>query len=299
MKDVLKKCNLCRKNCLINRYEKTGYCKQTNKIRIAKAALTYYEEPCISNKKGSGTIFFSGCNLGCVFCQNFDISKDNFGEFVTSDRLSEIMLELEKKGAINVNLVTPTPHIIGIKEAIKKSKEKGLTIPIIYNTGTYENPESLKLLDGLIDVYLPDLKYFKDEYAKKYSNAPNYFETATKAIEEMYRQVGPVEFDKDGNIKKGVIVRHLLLPTLKEDSKKILKYLYDTYKNDIYISIMNQYTIIKPLKYKELNHKVKDKDYNDVIDYAISLGITNAYCQLEDTSKKDFIPKFDLEGVNE
>ena len=207
------------------------------------------------------------------------------------------MLNLQNNGAININLVTPTPHIIEIRDAIIKAKEKGLSIPIIYNTGTYETQESLKLLNGLIDVYLPDLKYFNDEYAMKYSNAPNYFKTATLAIKEMYNQVGKIEFDNQGNIKKGIIVRHLLLPTLKEDSKKIIKYLYDTYKDNIYLSIMNQYTIIKPLKYKELNHKVKDKDYNEIINYAISIGVKNAYCQLDNTSSKDFIPKFDLEGI--
>jgi len=295
--DVLKKCNLCQRNCLVNRYKNVGYCMQTNEIRIAKAILTYFEEPCISNEKGSGTIFFSGCNLGCIFCQNIEISKKNFGKNISSERLSEIMLELENAGAININLVTPTPHIIGIRDAIIKAKEKGLKIPIIYNTGTYENIESLKLLDGLIDVYLPDLKYYDDKYAIKYSNAPNYFETSTKAIQEMYRQVGPIEFDKNGNIKKGIIVRHLLLPTLKEDSKKIIKYLYETYQDNIYLSIMNQYTVIKPLKYKELNHKIKNKDYDEIIDYACNLGIKNAYCQLDNTSSKEFIPTFDLEGV--
>lgn len=295
--DVLKKCNLCQRNCLVNRYKSVGYCRQTNEIRIAKAALTYFEEPCISNEKGSGTIFFSGCNLGCIFCQNIEISKKNFGKNISSERLSEIMLELENAGAININLVTPTPHIIGIRDAIIKAKEKGLKIPIIYNTGTYENIESLKLLDGLIDVYLPDLKYYDDKYAIKYSNAPNYFETSTKAIQEMYKQVGPIEFDKNGNIKKGIIVRHLLLPTLKDDSKKIIKYLYETYQDNIYLSIMNQYTVIKPLKYKELNHKIKNKDYDEIIHYACNLGIKNAYCQLDNTSSKEFIPNFDLEGV--
>ena len=295
--DVLKKCNLCKRNCLVNRYEKVGYCKQTNEIRVAKASLTYFEEPCISNSKGSGTIFFSGCNLGCIFCQNIEISTKNFGKTIESNKLANIMLNLQSKGAININLVTPTPHILGIKKAIIIAKEKGLNIPIIYNTGTYENINSLKLLDGLIDVYLPDLKYYDDSYAIKYSNAKDYFKTATEAIKEMYRQVGKVEFDMYGNIKKGVIVRHLLLPTLKEDSKKIIKYLYDTYQDNIYLSIMNQYTVIKPLKYNELNNKVKDRDYNEVIDYAISIGVKNAYCQLDNTSSKDFIPNFDLEGV--
>lgn len=295
--DVLKKCNLCQRNCLINRYLKTGYCKQTEKIRIAKATITYFEEPCISNEKGSGTIFFSGCNMGCIFCQNIKISKNNFGKYITVERLAEIMIELQNKNAININLVTPTPHIIGIRNAIILAKKMGLSIPIIYNTGTYENIESIKLLDGLIDVYLPDLKYFDEKYAKKYSNCDNYFFNATKVIKEMYKQVGPCKFDKNGNIIKGVIVRHLMLPSLLNDSKKILKYLYDNYKDNIYISIMNQYTVMKPLKYKELEKKVKEKDYNNLIEYALSLGITNAYCQLDNTSSKDFIPNFDLEGI--
>lgn len=295
--NILKKCTLCARNCQIDRYQKLGYCKQSNKIRIAKASLTYFEEPCISNKKGSGTIFFSGCNLGCIFCQNESISHKNFGYDITIQRLAEIMLELEKKGAININLVTPTPHIIGIKKALVKAKKQGLSIPIIYNTSSYENVNSLKILDGLIDVYLPDLKYYNSNYALKYSNVPNYFQVASSAIEEMYRQVGKVEFFKNGNIKKGVIVRHLMLPTLKEDSKKVIKYLYNTYHDNIYLSIMNQYTVMKPLKYKELNQKIKGKDYDEVIEYALNLGVKNAYCQLEKTSSKDFIPNFDLEGV--
>ncbi len=295
--NILKKCNLCPRNCSVNRYNTLGYCQQSNKIRIAKAALTYFEEPCISSSKGSGTIFFSGCNLGCVFCQNKDISKKNYGKYISIKRLAEIMLELQSKGAININLVTPTPHVINIAKAIKLAKKEGLVIPIIYNTSSYENVETIKLLDGLIDVYLPDLKYYDDKYAKKYSNAKNYFQVATNAILEMYRQVGNPIFDKDDNIVKGIIVRHLMLPTLKEDTKKVLYYLYNTYHDNIYISIMNQYTIIEPLKYEELNHKVKDKDYDEVIDYAISLGIKNAYCQLDNTSSKDFIPNFDLEGV--
>ena len=296
-KDVLKKCNLCKRNCLVNRYETVGFCKQTNEIRIAKAVLTYFEEPCISNNKGSGTIFFSGCNMGCVFCQNKKISTDNFGQVISVKRLADIMLELESNGAININLVTPTPHIIKIIEAIKIARKKGLSIPIIYNTSSYENVSSIKLLDDLIDVYLPDLKYFDDTYAIKYSKSPNYFETAKDVILEMYKQVGNCQFDSNGNIKKGVIVRHLMLPTLYEDTKKIVSYLYKTYHDNIFISIMNQYTIMDNLKYKELNQKVKDKDYNEIIDYMIDLGITNAYCQLNNTSSKKYIPDFDLEGV--
>ena len=295
--DILKKCNLCYRNCLIDRYKNFGYCKQSNKIKVAKACIINYEEPCISGKNGSGAIFFSGCNLRCVFCQNKEISIKNYGTFITSDRLANIMIELQEKKATNINLVTPTMHIIGIRDAIIKAKKRGLKIPIIYNTGTYENPKSLELLKGLIDVYLPDLKYYNDKYANKYSNAPNYFKNAKEVIKEMYKQVGSCKFDKNGNIIKGVIVRHLMLPSLINDSKKILKYLYNTYQDNIYISIMNQYTIIEPLKFKELNTIVKKKDYDNLVMYAIKLGITNAYCQLDNTSSKKYIPKFDLEGV--
>lgn len=295
--DVLKKCNLCERNCLVNRYERVGFCKQTNEIKLAKAALTYFEEPCISNEKGSGTIFFSGCNLGCVYCQNIKISKENFGKTISFKRLAEIMLELQEMGAININLVTPTPHIIGIVEAIKLAKGKGLKIPIIYNTSSYETLEYLKLLDGLVDVYLPDLKYFDNNIALKYSKVKNYFQIATNNLEEMYRQVGSCEFDSQGNIKKGIIVRHLMLPNQKEDTKKILNYLYKTYQDNIYLSIMNQYTIMDNLPFEELKQTIKEKDYDEVIDYAISLGIKNAFCQLDNTNTKEFIPNFNLEGV--
>ena len=295
--DVLKKCNLCERKCLVNRYESVGFCKQTNEIRLAKACLTYLEEPCISNEKGSGTIFFSGCNLGCVYCQNIKISKENFGKTITFERLAEIMLELQSMGAININLVTPTPHIIGISKAIKLAKDKGLNIPIIYNTSSYETVESLKLLDGLVDVYLPDLKYFDDTIALKYSKVKNYFQVATTNLNEMYRQVGPCEFDNCGNIKKGIIVRHLMLPTKKDDTKKILNYLYQSYQDKIYLSIMNQYTVMDNLPFEELKQTIKEKDYDEVIDYAINLGIKKAFCQLDNTSSKEFIPDFNLEGI--
>lgn len=294
--NILKKCNLCKRNCLVDRYKVTGYCKQTNKIRIAKSCLTYFEEPCISNEKGSGTIFFSGCNLGCVYCQNKCISIDNFGTYISIKRLAEIMLELQNKGAININLVTPTPHVIGIIKAIKIAKKNGLKIPIIYNTSSYENINTIKMLNGLIDVYLPDFKYFNDEIALKYSKANNYLETEKEVIKEMYKQVGPIKFKND-NVISGVIVRHLMLPGLKEDTKKVLKYLYNTYHDNIYISLMNQYTIMDNLQFDELKKNIKKSDYEEVIDYAINLGINNCYCQLDNTNSKKYIPDFNLEGV--
>lgn len=297
MKNLFKNCTLCPRQCGINREKVKGFCQSMNQIKIARASLHYYEEPCISGNNGSGTIFFSGCNLQCIFCQNKNISKNNFGKEITIKRLSEIMLELQSSGAHNINLVTPTHFVPKIIKAIKKAKKLGLQIPIVYNTSGYEKKETIKLLDGLIDIYLPDFKYFNSEYAKKYSNAPNYFEYANESLKEMVRQTGPCKFNNNGILEKGVIVRHLMLPTLKEDTKNVLKYLYETFHDDIYISIMNQYTPPTNIKEKELKEPIKEIDYNEVIDYAIDLGIVNAYCQMDGTVNESFIPNFNLEGV--
>jgi len=290
------KCNLCPRKCNINRYKQLGFCKQSNKIKVALAKLFFYEEPPISGNKGSGTIFFTGCNLKCIFCQNYDISTKNIGKTITIKRLSEIMLGLQEKHAHNINLVTPTIYVPQIIKAIKLAKKNGLSIPVIYNSSGYETIETIKMLDGIIDVYLPDLKYYNDDIAIKYSSAHNYFNYASKAIIEMIKQVGPCKFDKNGLIQKGVIVRHLLLPNHLDDSKKIIKFL-SQYKDDIYISIMNQYTPIRKLKYEELNHPVKKDDYYELIDYADSLNITNAFCQEDETVSESFIPKWDFEGI--
>ena len=292
----LLKCNLCPRNCSINRYKKVGFCGQSNKIKLALAKLFFYEEPPISGKNGSGTIFFTGCNLKCIFCQNFDISTKNIGKTVSIKRLSEIMLELQNKGAHNINLVTPTIYVPQIIKAIKLAKSNGLSIPIVYNSSGYENIDTIKMLNGYVDIYLPDLKYYNDEIAVKYSKAPNYFLYASKVIDEMIKQVGPCKFDKNGLIKKGVIVRHLLLPGHLDDSKKIIKHL-SSYKDDIYISIMNQYTPIRKLEYENLNHPVKKNDYYELIDYADSLGINNAFCQEDETVSESFIPKWNFEGI--
>ncbi len=286
-----KKCNLCPRNCNINRYEKLGFCKASNKTKIAYYNFFFYEEPVISGKHGSGTIFFSNCNLKCIFCQNYDISTKNIGKNITITKLKDIMLELQNKNAKNINLVTPTIYVPSIIKAIKKAKKENLNIPIIYNTSAYENIETIQSLNGLIDVYLPDLKYYDDELAIKYSNAKNYFKYATKAINEMYNQTGPCRF-KNGYITKGVIVRHLMLPGHIEDSKKIIKYLYDTYKNNIYISIMNQYTPLRKLPYENLNKKVKNDEYEKLIEYAYNLGIRNCFVQDKNTQNDSFIPDF-------
>lgn len=295
---MLNSCNLCPRNCNVNRNNnEIGYCGASNQMVIAKAYLHMWEEPCISGSVGSGTIFFSYCNLRCIFCQNYDISTLHKGNIVSVNRLKEICLELQEKGALNINLVTPTHYVPLIVEALKLAKKEGLTIPIIYNTSSYENISTIKLLEGIVDIYLPDLKYYDDIYGIKYSNCNNYFKYASSAIEEMYKQVGKCVFDNNGIIKKGVIVRHLMLPDNIEDSKNIINYLYNKYKDNIYISIMNQYTPLRRLEYENLNRKVNDTEYDELINYAYDLGIRNAYIQEGETQKESFIPDFDNEGI--
>jgi len=293
MKEVLKKCNLCPRNCLINRSKTTGICGMKDKLMIARASLHMWEEPCISGTNGSGTIFFTGCNLKCIFCQNHDISTKLIGQEITIEDFSNICLNLQKQGANNINLVTPTHFVPLIIEGLKLAKQKGLTIPIVYNTSSYENIETIKMLDGIIDIYLPDLKYYDNEYAIKYSHAPNYFNYAKLAIEEMFKQVGKPKFNKEGIMTSGIIIRHLMMPGLKEDTKQILNYLHNKYKNNVYISIMNQYTPIRNFKnFKELNNKISENDYNEIINYAIDLGIKKAFIQEGDTASESFIPNF-------
>lgn len=289
------KCNLCPRNCNADReFGKLGYCKAGNKMVIARYSLHRWEEPIISGKKGSGTIFFSYCNMRCCFCQNYEISEFHKGRIVTIEEFSDICLDLEKSGASNINLVTPTHYVPWIVKGLKLAKEKGLNIPIVYNSSGYENVETIKMLDGLIDIYLPDLKYYGDFYGEKYSNCKNYFKYARLAIDEMVKQVGKVEIDSNCMMKKGVIVRHLLLPGLIEDSKKIINYLYNKYHDDIIISIMNQYTPVRKLKYEELNDKVSNSDYDELINYAYDLGVRNAFIQEGETQKTSFIPNFDI-----
>lgn len=299
MLDLLDSCTLCPRNCKVNRNNnEKGFCGAGKNVRVARAALHYYEEPCISGNIGSGTVFFSYCNLKCVFCQNHQISTENFGKEISIERLSNMFLELQKKGALNINLVTPTHYVPQIIEALKQAKKEGLCIPIIYNTSSYENVETIKLLKGYIDIYLPDFKYFNSKYGLKYSNVKNYFEYASKAIDEMIRQVGECIFDEDKIMKKGVIIRHLILPGLKEDSKKILKYIYDNYKDKVYVSIMNQYTPLENVKnYNEINRKVTNEEYNEVVNYAIDLGITKGFIQEDGTVDESFIPNFDCKGI--
>ena len=295
MNRLLDKCMLCPRKCGINRNKgEVGFCHASNKIKIAKAYLHKWEEPPITGEKGSGTIFFSNCNLRCLFCQNYYIGEEGNGVEISVDRFSEICLDLQSRGATNINLVTPTHYVPLIIDGIKLAKSRGLTIPIVYNSSGYENVDIIKLLDGIVDVYLPDFKYYSNELAMKYSKCNDYFENASLALEEMVRQKPECVFDENGIIKSGVIVRHLLIPEMENDSKKILKYLYDTYKDNIYISIMNQYTPVRKCKYEELNTTIDDEIYEDVIDYAWNIGIRNAFIQEGETQSESFIPKWDF-----
>ena len=300
MKDVLNKCNLCPRNCLVNRNcGEVGFCKAGNKIMIAKYYLHKWEEPCITGKNGSGTIFFTYCNLRCLFCQNYKISSLNYGLEISTKRFSEICLELQDRGATNINLVTPTHFVPLIIDGIKLAKKNGLVIPIVYNSSGYETVDTIKMLEGIVDIYLPDFKYYSDEYAIKYSGCKDYFKYASEALCEMVKQKGSCKFDNDGNMISGVLVRHLLLPGMEDDSKKILKYLYDNYGSNIYISIMNQYTPVRKCKYEELNSKIDNSVYEDVIDYAWDIGIRNAFIQEEGTQSDSFIPDFDISSLTE
>ena len=380
IEEQMSECRLCPRKCQVNRIQgQKGICGQTDKVKVARAGLHMWEEPCISGSKGSGTVFFSGCSLHCVFCQNHNIANGNVGKEISIERLAEIFLELQDKGANNINLVTAGQFIPQVVKALNIAKEKGLQLPVVYNTSAYESAETLKLLDGIVDIYLPDLKYVDKELSKKYSHAPDYFEIAKEAIDEMVRQVGDMKFvkeigqvergnqgERENNAKeyfrqedtgiqqevarqkdiyntdaiemkkqeglqqkvtepesykqkkqidieeyqlrseqgeqlvmtRGVIVRHLLLPGCVEDSKKVLSYLLDQYGNRIFISILNQYTPLPHVSsYPELNRKVTEKEYEEVVDFAISLGIENGFIQEGEAAAESFIPEFDGSGV--
>lgn len=299
--NLLEICKLCRRKCGVNRLKgELGFCKASDKVKIARASLHLWEEPPISSGKGSGTVFFSHCNLHCVFCQNHDISQEFKGEYVSIERLSEIFLELQEKGANNINLVTPTHYIPQIKEALDISKANGLTLPILYNTNTYDSLEVIKELDGYIDVYLPDFKYFNDKYAIKYSSAPHYLENIMPVLKEMVSQTKELKFNEKGLIEKGVIIRHLMLPGLLFDSKKVIDTIYNTFGNKVYISLMNQYIpMYNACNYPEINKKLNPKHYDSLIDYATNIGVVNGFIQDEGSNSTDFVPDFNLQGVHE
>lgn len=296
--DRLKRCTLCPRECKVDRTKAVGFCKSTDVLKVARAELHFWEEPCISGENGSGCVFFSGCNLQCVFCQNSQISRGEWGKEITVQRLCEIFLELEKKGAHNINLVTPTHFVLHIIKALDLARERGLNLPIVYNTSGYEKVETLRLLKGYVDIYLPDFKYYDERFSKKYSNCKDYFENTTKALDEMFSQVGECEFDENGLLKKGVVIRHLCLPKLTDDTKRILKYLSRRFGESVLISIMSQYTPMGDLKgYEELSSSLSQDEYSDVLEYAQLIGISNGFSQEGESAKESFIPPFDLTGV--
>lgn len=301
--DAYQSCSLCPRACGIDRSAgKRGFCGTDAQLRVVRAALHYWEEPCISGTEGSGAVFFAGCNLGCVFCQNYEIShltKEMTGIDVSPQRLAEIFFSLQEQQANNINLVTADVHIPAVAEALRIARTQGLSIPVIFNSSSYVTVGSLHMLEGLVDVYLPDFKFYSSSKAAKYLRAADYPQTARRAIEEMVRQTGNCSFDENGRIQKGVIVRHLLMPHGLLEAKMIVKELYHSYGDAVYLSLMNQYTpIMEHLKrYPELQKGPSEAEYTDLIEYALALGVKNAYMQEGGTVSESFIPAFDGTGV--
>ncbi len=289
-------CYMCPRNCGANRDFEYGFCGADKNIRVARAALHFWEEPCISGARGSGTVFFSGCPLHCVYCQNNAISDGRAGKTVSVSELCDIFLSLEQDGANNINLVTPTNYSDMIIPAIEKARKHGIKIPFLYNCGGYEKVETLKKIEGIIDIYMPDLKYLSAECAKRYSNAQDYPEVAKRAVDEMVRQIPLCEFDGSGIMKKGVIIRHLLLPGRLSESKDVAEYIFGRYKDRVFFSAMNQFTPMKSLEaFPEINRKVTHGEYGELVEYCLMLGMKNVYIQDGDTASESFIPDFDAD----
>ena len=299
-KEIFKVCTLCPRNCRVDRtVGEKGFCRETDQLMAARAALHMWEEPCISGTQGSGTVFFSGCSLRWVCCQNASIASGSVGRPIRVERLSEIFLELQSQGAANINLVTPGHFAPLIVDALDLARKQGLKLPIVYNSSGYESIQTLHQLEGYVDVYLPDFKYMNPVMAAKYSHAPDYPLIAKEAVEEMVRQTGVCQFDEKGMIKKGTIVRHLVLPGYIKDSMKVVEYLYNTYKDSIFISLMNQYTPLpRAADYPEINRRLTTYEYEKVVSHALSLGVTNGYIQKGKTAKESFIPAFDFCGID-
>ena len=294
MNKELECCTICPHNCKINRTKTPGRCKSTDKIKIALYSIHNFEEPCISGEKGSGTIFFSNCNMNCVFCQNYEISQLGRGKEITIEELANVMIKQQERNVQNINLVTPTSYALHIVEAIKIARKKGLEIPIVYNTNGYESVETLKLLEGYVDIYLPDLKYYYDDLAKKYSKVDNYFEIATKAIQEMYRQVGTPVLDENGVMKKGLMIRHLILPNEVQNSKKVLKWIKENIDSNVYVSIMAQYfPTYKAKEIPEIARKITKEEYEKVENYLYELDLENGYIQELGEHEEEYVPTWE------
>lgn len=290
-------CTACPRACRTDREKGVGYCLQGNEIRVSRAAPHYWEEPCLSGERGSGTVFFVGCNLRCVYCQNREISRGQAGKAVTPERLLEIFFELKEKGVHNINLVTPTHFTEQLIPILRKAKEDGLALPIVYNCGGYESVETLRRLEGLVDIFLPDFKYMSPARAEKYSHAADYPDVAKKAVAEMVRQTGAPVYGDDGMMKRGTIIRHLVLPGGLLDSKSVLRYLHRTYGDTVVLSVMSQYTPMPDVPFPELARKLTDAEYDEIICFAVDEGITNAYMQEGEAAEESFIPPFDLTGI--
>ncbi len=298
MYEELKNCRLCPRKCGANRYTGRGACGAGAEVMAAKAFLHQWEEPCISGEKGSGTIFFSGCNMKCVFCQNHLISQELYGKEISVQRLTEIMLELQAKGAANINLVSPTPYALHIKAAVAQARLKGLHLPVVYNTNGYETVETLAALEGIVDIYLPDIKYFNDLCGVKYSGTPDYFLHTSQAVLEMFRQVGHPVFDENGLLRKGILIRHLILPELLADSKIILKWIRENLGTQTYVSLMCQYTPMHNAnRFEELNRRLEDWEYELITDYFFKIGLENGFAQEQSSAAEDYVPGFDLSGI--
>lgn len=288
-------CNSCPRKCNIDREEKTGVCGAPSEYKVARAALHFWEEPCISGERGSGTVFFSGCSLKCVFCQNFEISRNAYGKVINEDRLIEIFKELEEQGAHNINLVNPTHYSRQLAETLRKYKP---LVPTVWNTGGYDSVESLKMLDGLVDVYLADIKYVSSAVSKKYSGAEDYFRVASEAVLEMQRQVGENVFDANGMMQKGLIIRHLVLPGNISQAMRVMDWVKENLPKETVLSLMSQYTPCgKASDYPTINRKLSRREYDMVLDYAEKLGFENAFIQESGSSSEEFIPDFDLTGI--
>lgn len=289
-------CRLCPRKCGVDRKQARGFCGVGDRPVVARAFLHQWEEPCISGSRGSGTVFFSGCNLKCVFCQNYSISQEYFGKEVSTRQLGEIYLSLQHQGAHNINLVNPAHFALQIRESIQKVQ--GLEIPVVYNTGTYEEVETLKSLEGLVDIYLPDLKYMDSDTAARYSGAADYFQKASKAILEMYRQVGAAAFDEEGMMKKGLIIRHLMLPGMSSESIRVLKWIRENLPDDVLVSLMSQYTpCYRSSRYPEIHRRITRREYDRVVEAFLEMGFDNGYVQERESAVEAYIPDFNLEGI--
>lgn len=291
---MLEKCEICPHNCGVNRLNnQIGRCKSKDTVKLALYSTHNFEEPCISGKKGSGTVFFSNCNMNCVFCQNYEISQQGKGKEISVNELADVFIKQQEKGVENINLVTPTSYVPQIIEAIQIARNKGLKLPIVYNTNGYEKVETLKMLEGYVDIYLPDFKYSDDKLANRLSKVNNYFEIATNALKEMYRQTGKAIFNDDGIMQKGMIIRHLVLPNHILNSRRVLKWINDN-MSDVYVSVMAQYfPTYKAKKLEEINRKLTKKEYEEIENYLYRLNLENGYIQELGEHEEEYVPKWE------